>query len=1159
VNSFLRQLPIMIVMFAVLFCAAPIASAQGLGTISGTVVDSSGSSIPTATVVLTQIKTGQIVTVQTHSDGLYVFPSVSPADYKLDITAQGFKKYEQAGIQLQADQSLTLNATLDVGSEQITVNVEASAAQVNTTTGTLSQVIGQQQVNELPLNGRNAAALTTLVAGVVTAPNAAADQGATKTFPVAVTITANGTRVGQTNYLLDGGNNVDEYTNVNAPFPMPDAVQEFSVQTSNYNAEYGQNAGGVVNIITRSGGNKYHGSLFEFVRNRAFNAANYFAYVNGVKTVDPLKRNQFGGTIGGPVSIPGLFHSNHSFFFVGYQKTIAHTASTSATAAILPTAAQLAGNFNFTTAAAPGSAAFNAACIANPALATPTPNAGQCYSYVSNGGNSYTAHIPTGSFNSASLALLNYLPAGDANGSFTYIKPSFTALGEVTARFDQDLGKRDRFTARYFSDGYHLNGVLNLKNLLTYADQADIHYYNSLISETHTFNSHVLNNFILSYQIENASRGPLPGSINVADLGVNIWQPAFKQINQIAVTNFFTVGDNPQGAFRRANYTLGDDVHVELGSHSLTFGFHGEDAKVDVNNLFQQPGLFTFNANVTNNAIASFLTGYVQSFSQASGQFLNLRGHFYGFYGQDSWKLTRRFTLNYGLRYEPFLPWHESAGRMGSFFPSAYAAGTHSTLYPLAPAGLKFAGDPGFNSNGIPNIYSHFMPRLGFAWDVFGTGKTSVRGGAGDFYDSRMSSVFYNIYSNTSPFITNVAISSATGGPSINFTNPYSSFGTANPFPAQQPPPNTSPIPPQGFLTYDPNRTFQTPITYSWNLALEQQMTSNLLMRFAYVASHSSHQWSPVEINPILNADAVAPTNLNSYNRRLYNSANLYNGSTCIANNCYSQTITEANMGSNGSYNSLQVSAEQRMGSGLTLLANYTWSKAIDNTPYNQSATAIASGNSYVLPIYEPNFKRLDHGPSDFDHRNVASISFVYALPKVMQDAPGGLRYLVNYWQASGIFQSRSGDPLTVSSSANNSSGSGQNRDRAILIGNPYGGSACPATAHCKSFLNPASFQNNPAPTAANPAPNYGSIAKGSFVGPHYTDVDMSIARNFPIRERAALQFRAEYFNLFNHTNFGDPTTSLGGSFGQITGTTPQNGASANDPRIAQFSLKLNF
>ncbi len=1135
-KKFLRVICSLAVVCASILYISCSAFAQGLGTISGVVTDTTGAAVPGATVVLTQAKTGASQTTVSNATGLYVFPSVAPADYRIDISTSGFEKYTQTGITLQADQSLTVNVTLRVGSEETTVNVEADAPQVDTTTGTMSQVIGTHQVNELPLNGRNAAALTTLVAGVVIAPNAQADQGNTKTFPVAVTITANGTRVGQTNYLLDGGNNVDEYTNVNAPFPMPDALQEFSVQTSNYSAQYGQNAGGVVNIITKSGGSQYHGDLFEFLRNRAFNAANYFSYVNGVKTVDPLKRNQFGGTIGGPVRIPGLIRGDHSFFFVGYQKTIDHTASTSATASVLPTTAQLAGTFT------------GSACVVNPLQPT------HLYPCTLTSPGVYTTTVNTADYNSASLALLNYLPSGGATGSFTYVQPSFTNYGELTARFDQDLGAKDRLTARYFSDGFHLNGVLNLKNLLTYSDQADIHYYNSLISETHTFNDHILNNFTLSYQIENSTRGPLPGSIDVADLGVNIWQPAFKQINQITVSNFFTLGGNPQATFARANYTLGNDLHVQLGNHSLSFGFHGEQAKVDVNNLFQQPGLFTFNANVTNNAIASFLFGYVQNFSQASGQFLDLRGHFFGFYGQDSWKMTRRFTLDYGLRYEPFLPWHEKEGRMGSFFPALYAANTHSTVYPNAPAGLLFAGDPHFNPNGVPNIYTHFMPRLGFAWDVFGTGKTSLRGGAGSFYDSRISSVFFNIYSNTSPYITNVNIQSVAGGPSINFSDPYQSYGTPNPFPAQQPPPATSPIPPQGFLTYDPFRSFQTPITYSWNLAVEQQMTPSLFARLAYVASHGTHQWTPVEINPILNADAVAITDPN-YKRRLYNPSTC----TALANNCYTQTITEANMGGNSAYNSLQASVEQHMHGGLTLLGNYTWSKSIDNSPYNQSSTAIAANNSYVLPIYEPNFKRLDRGPSDFDHRNVASVSFVYALPKVLKDAPGALRYMVNGWQASGLFQTRSGDPLTVTSNANNNSGSGQNRDRAYLIGNPYGGSACPATAHCKSWLNPSSFANNPAPVGPGMIPTYGNIVKGSFVGPRYTDIDAAIARNFPIVERAVLQFRAEYFNLFNHTNFGDPTTSLGGSFGQITGTTPQNGASANDPRIAQFSLKLLF
>ena len=485
-----------------------------------------------------------------------------PSEYKLNVNMGGFRNYEQSGITVLADQSLTLNVTLQIGATTETITVEAATAQINTTTGGVSQVIGQQQVNELPLNGRNAAALTTLVAGVVLAPNAQADQGNTKTFPEAVTIAANGTRVGQTNYLLDGGNNVDEYTNVNAPFPMPDAIQEFSVATSNYNAEYGQNAGGVVNIITKSGGNH----ITAIFSSSSATAPSTLPTTSATSTASRQSILSNATSLAAPLAvrsqIPGLFKTKHTFFFFGYQKTIAHTASVSATASTLPTTAQLAGSSTSPPPPPPAPRPSIAPASQIPRSPPPTSNASQCYPYTSNGGTSYTAQIPTDTFNSASLALLKYLPTPNAAGSYTYVQPSFTTLGEITARFDQDLGAQDRLTARYFSDGYHLDGVLNLQNLLTYADQASIHYYNALVSETHTFSDRILNNFILSYQLEDSNRGPLPGSINVNDLGVNIWQPAFKQINQIAVTNFFTIGGNPQADFARANYTLANDLHV---------------------------------------------------------------------------------------------------------------------------------------------------------------------------------------------------------------------------------------------------------------------------------------------------------------------------------------------------------------------------------------------------------------------------------------------------------------------------------------------------------------------------------------------------------------------------------------------------------------------
>jgi len=1091
--------------------------AQGFGQINGTVSDSTGAIIAGAQVKAIAAATGDTTTVFTNNSGAYVFASLRPTTYDIQASAGGFSRYSAAHIVLLTDQALTVNVVLQPGSTSETVVVTTEAAQVDTSTGTLSQVIDQQRMMDMPLNGRNAASLTTLVAGVVSASSLNIDQGNTKTFPEVAAVSVSGTRATQINYMLDGGNNVDGYTSVNDPFPMPDSLQEFSVQTSNFNAEYGQNAGGVVNITTKSGTKQFHGDLFEFVRNRVFNAANFFSYANGVKTVDPLKRNQFGGTVGGPVKLPWTSWSpiklNNAFFFFGAQKTIQHNQSNSGSATV-PTTDQLNGIF---------------AGLQNPIV---NPDTNVDYPYTQTG-STYTSTLPTKSYNSASLALLKYLPSRTTQGLVYYVVPSQYEYNEVTARFDQAIKSKDHLTARYFYDVFDKEGVLDLTNLLTYADMSNIAYHNAILSETHVFSSSLINNFIVDYQFENSTRGPISNSIDVADLGVNIWQPSIKQINSISVSDNFGIGDNPYASFRRNNYSLSDNIHWVKGHHNFSAGFHGELAKMDIANQYRQPGTFSFSSTTTGNSMASFLLGRISQFQQSSGQYFNNRYKIFGFYAQDSWKFTPRLTINYGLRYEPFRPEHEKMHRMGEFSTAAWTAGTVSSIYPNAPAGLLFPGDNGF-VDGVHPSWSHVMPRFGFAWDVHGNGKLSLRGGGGIFYESRLPASLNNVFASSSPFVTTVS-NTYSGSALGNFSDPYANISGGNPFPVTSSSWKNATFPTQNYASFDPNR-FKVPVTYAWNLTLEQQYTHALSSRIAYVGTRATHQSGSLDINPTWNQGA-------NVGKRLYYSSN------SVQN--YTQQISMVDTGSNTNYHGLQTTLQERAAAGLNLFFNWTWSKANDNLTWGSNEGGIASGASYVLPVYEHDYKRLDRGRSDSDYRHIISASYVWSIPKLHRGNTI-VRYIEMNWQTSGIVSRNSSSGVTAST-GNWNSGTSLGRERGILSGNaPYGNGACAGvTGTCKSWLNPSSFSVNPYYTVSVPL-SYGTSIKNSLKGPSGSGWSTSLQRTFDLHKSTNLDFRAEFFNVLNHTVFNGPNTTVGSStFGRIT--------SANDPRIGQLSMRLNF
>jgi hypothetical protein len=1166
-------------------CTSAHLNAQGYGTISGTVTDPSSAVVASASVTATQTQTGRETSIVAGKDGNFVFPSLPPTSYTLTVTAKGFEAYIQTGIVLQADQALTVNAHLTIGSGSETVSVSADAPQVDTTTGTLSQVIDESRVADLPLNGRNAAALITLVAGVSDATNEGngANQGNGKTFPAAVVSSANGTLPNQSNYLLDGGNNVDEMTNVNGPFPFPDSLQEFSVQTSNYNAEFGQSAGAVVNIVTKSGGSQFHGDAFEFLRNGYFNAKPYFATV-----ADNMHRHQYGGTIGGPLIIPHFSKDQSTQFFFGYQHTLIHQNSNS-NSSIVPTLAEEGrtgtGFADYSNLCTAGWDSNNICLTASQTIRNPYTNA----AYALN-------HIPTSDFDAAAVNFEKAFPtastdaaAGKIGNTVNYFKPTVQGFDEFVSRVDHQFGANDHLFSHYYSNYYQQTADYDPTNLLSYQSYFNTRYQNALISETHTFTPNLLNSLILNYQREVSLRGGPPGSSDITAFGVNnLWQPNTGPYIQASITGYFGASSSAFAAWGRNNYTFNDDLHWVKGNHNFAFGGHYELSKFDVTNVFTSYGTFAFGA-VSNkigsttyqypNAMANFQMGFMSSFGQGNFEQVNDRNNFPGFYAQDSWKATHKLTLNYGIRWEMFAPWANRNGEQTAFSATNYAANKGTSQYTALPAGMVLSGDAGFPKNGLSNLYKQFMPRVGFAYDLFGNGKTAVRGGFGMFYQDRMPG-FFNLSQaswvpNTiSATLTNPAMYSTSAGTNQGgpFSNPYCtgcSVGSyANPFPFTLPFPSTK-VFPNGItvVEYDPSGRFQVPVTFDYNLTIEQQVGANWAVRLAYVGSGSRHQFVNLEVNPSVNNGSGLSTNA----RRVYNTAPTVgpcsSSTGCSAN--YSDIIEAAMIGSAG-FNSFQATLERKMSHGFSLLANYTWSKTLDDMPQatrTGNTEDLNAGESYVYPLYPSNatgipavanvtdIKALDRGISDIDHPSVISISYGYQIP-TWKTSYKVISALTSGWRTSGLIQHHSGDSLTAYANSDVSlTGLSQDRaqrdyTKATYSRDASGAGNCATGKSCINWMNNAAFA---IPVNTGAGTGFGNVVKGSLRGPGFTNWDGAVIRSFPVYRETNIEFRVEYFDILNHTELSNPTTALSSSsFGTITGTY-------GGPRIAQFSMKYTF
>jgi hypothetical protein len=1037
--------------------------AQGTVTIYGTVTDPSGAAIAGAKVTVTSAATDQSRDTVSAIDGNYVVPDLRVGTYRLSVTAAGFKTFVQDGIQVQVDENRRVPVQMAVGGVNESITVAADVAQVETRSSALRQVVDSARIIELPLNGRNPLQLSYLVAG----SSGSTDPSGGQALNTSVSI--DGMRANSNNYSLDGADNQDPFFNTPSVFPNPDALEEFSLQTSNYSAELGRNAGAVMNAVTRSGSNNLHGTLFEFLRNQDMDSRNFFA-----NSVSPFKRNQFGGTVGGPI------RKDKTFFFGSYQGTRVNSEPGTQTP-IVPSAAQRTGDFT------------GAKTIKDPLTGNPFPN----------------NIIPASRLSPVAVNFMNdFVPLPNSpNNVYTFPSESTTVDDQAVAKIDHTVTAANHLSGRFIYERNNTNQVPNTLDVPGFWAIIDYSNWNVSVNDIHTFSAHLVNQFTFGFN--DITRQQLPHVAeqkSLVDLGAGFIRSAPGPIAyDTEVAGYF------QGFSRyllnqyRKYFQYTDGLNWMVGSHSLKFGVDVRQSICDQSQNFQTDPQVLFTANYTGLALADFLLGRPNSFTQGSPNAGSPRTLEFAAYAQDDWKVSQRLTVNMGLRWDPWLPYSDLQHAISQFKP-----GQQSTLYPTAPPGYVFPGDSGVSSTSINSRLNNWGPRLGFAYDLLGNGKTSVRGGWGMFYSDVRQQSLNNISSNE-PFGLSLAVSQPTGG----FSNPYADTG--NPFPFTPP---STPQAQQAFkfilpLTtvteWDPN--FRDAIIQQWNVSVQQQLFSDWILTVAYAGSTGNHLFIQNQLNPTV----FGKTGANANAKRLYAPY-------------YSSIVDMLSVG-NSSYNGLQVSANKRFHHGLTILMNYTYSKSIDEGSNDSSAPS----NPYNI--------RNDRAVSDYNLPHKFVGSFVWQLPGgAIHNALA--RTVAGGWELNGIFTFQSGLPFSVTSGVDNSQ-SGINADHANLVGDPNLGGGRSTAQMLHQYFNTAAFTVNPVGT-------FGNAGRNILIGPKMENIDFGAIKSFPIRERYKVQFRAEAFNLFNHPNFNNPNASVSAStFGTITG--------AGSPRVLQLALKAMF
>jgi carboxypeptidase family protein len=1090
------------VLVSLLLSASASAQAVSTASIGGTVRDTSGGVLPGVAVTATQTATGVTRSVVTDENGAYLLTALAVGPYRLEFSLSGFRTYVQTGLVLQVNTNPTVNASLQLGDVAETIQVVAQTPLVETRTSGIGMVVENERIEELPLNGRQTLDLVYLTGMAAPGGTLSGGRSGVASPGSPGTIAVAGGLANGTSYLLDGSNHNDPYNSGAMPFPFPEALQEFKVETSALAAQYGYHSAAVVNAVTRSGTNVIHGSGFEFLRDDSMNAHDPFAAIgpDGKRRSDGLNRNQFGGSFGGPIARDRLF------YFAAYQRTRVRRVPTSSFQ-FVPTAAMLAGDFT----------TFNSAqCQANrqpPDLRAP---------FVGN-------RVDPALFSPASLKLVSLLDATpqDACGRVPFDRVDNNDEHLFTGKVDYSTGGKHTIFARLQYQKYDSPTDYDGKTPMSFSTSAFQNRVSSLaVGDTMLLSNNTINAFHATYNRGDFAKAYTP-LFDYSDLGVRA-TAALPDYMRLSVTGGFSI--DPPGALPTLTptwtYEFADDFTTIRGSHQLGFGVDYIHNKYESTSQLQAGGNTTFTGQSTGLGMADFLLGRAASFTAGTPTGVHVSNHYLGIYAQDSWRVSSKLTVNAGLRWDPYFPVYGHDSRLTRFDLDRFNRGLHSTVFPNAPAGLVFPGDDAMPGNSLAhNQLWHFGPRLSAIVDPAGAGRETIRASYGRLYDLPHLQMFSG-QAQMAPWGNSTTVTNMPQG----WDNPWVAVPGGDPIPAALNGPNASSVFPL-FSNYASWPLDLPPTTTDqWNVSYQRQIAANWMVSANYLGNVIDHIWYSTQINPAVFGPGATPANTNQ--RRVLFQQNPIEGQ-------YYASVQEVKPDGSSRYDALMLQV-QRRGSGLSVQGNYTFSRC-ETDRWNTSPGVDG------LSIMVPDHPELDRARCQNSPNHNVSSSIVYQIP----DAGNGVvRALTGGWQVSGILSARSGAYYTVNSGTDvaligqccGTIGSPFQRANQV-IDDPF----MPNRSYAQ-WLNPNAFQS-----AAGGA--FGTMPLDAIQAVPRWNIDMALSRSFKLGGDRQIQLRAEGFNVLNTVTPGNPQTTLGTSdFGKVISL-----AGGTAPRVIQLGAKYSF